>query len=201
MMLATERIAKTAGFSEMQISSLCEVMQAHTGPLDELFYGDLGRKLEPPRGEEVLWPRKAASVTREENGLVHDYDKPINDGRMVVSLNPESVSDETLLIFGDSYLFNALAYVELAFRRVVFCRTRFFHREMMVMVQPDVIVCQAAERYTRLVSRDAKAPPFLILPYVLGREPKMNPKQAAFVAGFLANNRNPDFSEYGVDLS
>lgn len=201
MMLATRRIAETAGFSEAEIAALSEKMQSQTQPLDKLFYGDLGRKLEPQQGEEVLWPRRAPSVMTEENGLAHDYDKPVNDGRMVLSLNPDSVSDKTLLIFGDSYLFNALAYIELGFRRVVFCRTRFFHREMVAMAQPDVIICQAAERYTREVSRDVKAPPFLMLPYVLGREPKMTQKQAAFISGFLANSRKPDFSEYNVDLS
>ncbi|GHG97612.1 alginate O-acetyltransferase AlgX-related protein [Pseudodonghicola xiamenensis] len=200
MMLATRRIAETAGFSEVELSALSEKMQAQTQPLDKLFYGDLGRKLEPQQGEEALWPRRAPSVTSEENGLAHDYDKPVNDGRMVVSYNPDSVTDKTLLIFGDSYLFNGLAYVELGFRNMVFCRTRFFHREMVAMVQPDMVVCEAAERYTRVVSRDVKAPPFLLLPYVLDREPKMSPKQAAFISKILSNKRRPDFSEYKVDL-
>lgn len=43
--------------------------------------------------------------------------------------------------------------------------------------------------------------PFLLLPYVLGRAPQMDPAQAAFVSSFLANRRKPDFAEYGVDLS
>ena len=201
MMLATQRIAEVAGFSEVDIFALKQKMYEQTRPLTTLFYGDLGRKLDPQRGEEVSWPRRAGSVATEENGLIHDYENPVNDGRMVLSQNPESCSDKCILIFGDSYLFNALPFIELAFRKVAFCRTRFFHREMVSMVQPDVIICQAAERYTRIVSQDAKAPPFLLLPYVLGREPKMTPKQAAFISSFLSNNRKPDFSEYGVDLS
>lgn len=69
------------------------------------------------------------------------------------------------------------------------------------MAQPDMIVCQAAERYTRVVSQDRKAPPYLLLPYVLGREPKMTTKEAAFASSFLSNRREPDFTEYNVDLS
>ncbi|WP_412074398.1 hypothetical protein [Tritonibacter mobilis] len=196
MMLATLRIAEQAGFSAQEKDDLTQLMQAHTVPLDKNFYGDLGRKLDPKVGEKVVWPKRAKTTRTAENGIGHDYGKPVNDGRLVVSRNSESVSGQTLLIFGDSYLFNALAYLELAFRNVVFCRTRFFHREMVNMVMPDIIVCQAAERYTREVSQDAKAPPFLLLPYVLGRAPQMDPAQAAFVSSFLANRRKPDFTEY-----
>lgn len=201
MMLATMKIAESAGFTESELGKLKQRMQEQTRPLDKVFYGDLGRKLDPQQGEEAMWPRRAPTVKSIENGLGHDYTNPVNDGRIVFSRNSDPVTDKTVLIFGDSYLFNALAYLELAFHNVIFCRTRFFHREMVIMAQPDMIVCQAAERYTRIVSQDRKAPPYLLLPYVLGREPKMTPKDAAFASTFLSNRREPDFVEYNVDLS
>jgi hypothetical protein len=200
MMLCALKIAEAANFSETEKTQLIEAMKAQSAPLNKTFFGDLGRKLDPRQGEEVIWPRRAPWVTMVENGIGHIDGNPFNDGRMVVSENPESVTDKTLLIFGDSYLFSALPYIELSFRKLVFCRTRFFHREMVAMVQPDIIVCQAAERYTREVSPDSKAPPFLLLPFVLGRSPEMTPKQAAFLSRALSNNRQPDFAEFKVDL-
>ena len=199
MMLATMKIAETSAFTEQEKAALDEKMKEQTVQLDHVFYGDLGRKLVPKVGEEPFWPRRAASVQTGENGLGHDFKSPINDGRIVASFNPESVTDKTLLIFGDSYLFNALPYIELAFRKVVFCRTRFFHREIVTMVQPDTIICQAAERYTRVVSTDQNAPPYLLLPYVLGRPPNMTPEEAMFLSRMLNNNRQVSFSMFGIE--
>ena len=198
MMVACLEAAKKAGFGETEQETLVNLMLDNTAPLDKMFYGDLGRKLDPQQGESVNWPRRSRTIEVVENGIGHDYTNPVNDGRMVVSVNPGAVSTKTLLIFGDSYLFNALNFIQLAFEKVVFCRTRFFHDEMVTMVQPDLVVCQAAERYTRQVSLDSKAPPFLLLPYVLGRAPTMEAEDASFISRVLSSGKQPDFEEYSI---
>ncbi|MFS2319211.1 hypothetical protein RMQ97_14840 [Maricaulis sp. D1M11] len=202
MMLATERIAKQASFSKEELDQLEIRMKDICKPLGDIFYGDLGRKLDPQQGEDVDWPRLAPSIRVAENGITHDYSgTAVNDGRLVCLRNEESVSDKKLLIFGDSYLFNALRLLALAFRDVLFCRTRFFHRELVVMNSPDIVVSQAAERYTRVVSQDSKAPPFLLLPFVLGRKLEMSADDAVFISSFLRNRREPDYSEYNLKKS
>lgn len=199
--LVTLKMAETAGFDAAAIERLSEVLERQTKPHDQTFYGDLGRKLDPKEGEEVSWPHRAPTVKSVENGIGHDYANPVNDGRIIFSRNSASISPKTVLIFGDSYLFNGLAYIECAFQNVVLCRTRFFHREMVEMVKPDLIVCQAAERYLRVVTNDEKAPPLLFLPYVLGRTPKMEPQDAAFASSFLSSGRDVDFKAYGVEFT
>lgn len=200
MMLATMKIAETAGFSETEKTLLKQRMLEQTRPLGKLFYGDLGRKLTPQQGEDVDWPRLSSTLKWVENGITHEFGPAVNDGRLVCIRCSEPVTDKTVLIFGDSYLFNALRYIGLGFHNTIFCRTRFFHRELVVMSFPDVIICQAAERYTRVVSQDRKAPPYLLLPYVMGRKVEMSQEDAAFISSFLSNRREPDFAEYNVDL-
>jgi len=163
--------------------------------------GDLGSKLEPKRLGP--WFRfEAAPTTRlVENGLEHQAGpnaQNINDGRMFCAENPASVSDRTLLIFGDSYLYQGVTILAEFFRKVVLCRSRFMHREMIEMIRPDVVVTQMAERYMTKVSPDEGAPPFLFLPYALGRTPHIAPGDAVFISRFFAQGRTPDFRPFNI---
>ncbi|MDT8291793.1 hypothetical protein RQ846_18940 [Roseomonas mucosa] len=186
-------IGARAGIPQDRLNRAREEMLAALAPAPEEFFGDLGRKLVPPRGEVQLLLRPSHSLASEENGIGHDYTRPVNDGRLIVtnSLHPEAAG--TVLIFGDSYLFHALSYLSYLFCRSVFCRTRFYHDEMVVMAKPDIVVTQAAERYLGFVHADTTAPPFLMLPYLLGRAPSFSPRAAQTIALGLAGGRKVDF--------
>lgn len=54
-------------------------------------------------------------------------------------------------------------------RQIVFCRTQFFHAEMVAAVAPDDILTGLAERYFASTRPDAERPHFLAYPLMLGR--------------------------------
>jgi hypothetical protein len=198
MFRIAELMLEKAGVSPEIIATAPERMRAAVTEVEEDFAGDLGRKLEPKQSEMTLRPRWPATVQRIENGIEHNFTASVNDGRIVCCRNPEALLESTLLIFGDSYLYNALPILSTLYRNIVFLRTRFWHDEIVTMVKPDMIVSQAAERYLSKVANDDVAPPYLLLPYVLGRSPKMEPAEAALLSSFFACGRQIDFSVYGV---
>lgn len=185
-------IGRRAGLSEEQLRAADDLVAPNIRPFE--FCGDLGRKLAPERKEPAERVTRMGSVRAVENGMTHDYTRPVNDGRMICSHSPDAVSPKTLLIFGDSYLHNSLPVLEAYFQNVIFCRTRFFHNEMVEMVAPDIIVCQQAERYLGAVAPDREAPPFLLLPFVLGRSMSFAPDDARFVSNMLSCGRKPNFA-------
>ncbi|MGN6208015.1 hypothetical protein [Asticcacaulis sp.] len=200
MLRIGEIMLEKAGVSPELIEKASGHMMAAVTTVDEDFAGDLGRKLEPKQSEMTRRPKWPARTIRIENGIEHNFTASVNDGRIVCCRNPESLLDSTLLIFGDSYLYNALPILSTLYRNIVFLRTRFWHDEVVTMVRPDMIVTQAAERYLSKVANDDVAPPYLLLPYVLGRSPKMEPAEAALLASFFSGGRKIDFSVYGLDL-
>lgn len=180
-----ELIARRFGIPETTVDAIAARVAAAIRPDGTEFQGDLGRKLEPKQGEPRLVFDMDFRETVHENGLGHDYTAAHNDGRMIVVDGEAACTDKVLMIFGDSYLYHALSVLSLFFRRIIFMRTRFFHEEMVAMARPDCIVSQMAERYMGSVSPDEAAPPFLFIPYILGRAPKMAEAEAeAFAAVF-----------------
>lgn len=157
-----------------------------------IFYGDLGRKLEPRQGEPQLRFTTPFACQVYENGLGHDFNSPFNDGRLIVVEGENACSDKVLLIFGDSYLYHALQPLALFFRRIVFTRTRFFHEELVQMVQPDMVVSQMAERYMGSIAPDEVAPPFMMIPYLLGRPLAMTQEAAMALTRALCGRRSFD---------
>jgi hypothetical protein len=67
---------------------------------------------------------------------------------------------------------------------------------MVRMTRPDVVISQAAERYLSFVYPDRSAPPFLMVPYLLGRSPNITPETARILAAALAGDREVDVSIY-----
>jgi hypothetical protein len=196
LICATCIIARVAGIEEADILETHEEMAQSLVPVKDTFFGDLGRKLDPKRGEQrfILRPRHEFTVT--ENGLQHDYTSPVNDGRLIVVRSSHPRASKRLTIFGDSYLHHALPYLSHLFSQVVFCRTRFFHKEIVQMSRPDVVISQAAERYLSFVYPDHGAPPFLMVPYLLGRSPNFTPETARIIAAALSGDRETDVSIY-----
>ncbi|MGL6211148.1 MAG: hypothetical protein ACRC14_15110, partial [Paracoccaceae bacterium] len=125
--------------------------------------GDLGTKLTPPRREvindlEPLRPHRTGSI-----GIVG------NLGAMFLVDSPESTTDQTLLIFGDSFFRVLLPLLAVHFRRIVFCRSPSFHAEMVDAVAPSAILCGMAERYLAECRPDADRPHFMAIGALRGK--------------------------------
>lgn len=130
------------------------------------FAGDLGRKLTPHRTETTiaLDIARLPPVEIAGNGV-----ETGNDGLLILHKAPDAVTSETLLIFGDSFFRHLLPMLTLVFGKVVFCRTRFFHSEIVEAIAPDVIWTGQAERYLSRCAPDAERPHFLSYPLVRGK--------------------------------
>ncbi len=156
----------------------------------EVFYGDLGRKFDPMLGEPKTVFTTRFTHKTYDNGLQHDFNSAVNDGRLIYIESPDAVGDLSLLIFGDSYLSNALMPLAVFFRRILFARTRFFHEEIVTGFRPDMIVGQMAERYMASAVPDHQAPPFLMIPHLLGREARMTVDTALAFCRALSGGRD-----------
>ncbi|MCC0076860.1 MAG: hypothetical protein H6898_09790 [Rhodobacter sp.] len=187
-----EDLALRCGIEVERIAQVAAAVSDEIFEDGAVFYGDLGRKLDPKQGDPQLKFGTPFHCTTFDNGLGHDFNSPFNDGRLIVVDAQQACSDKTLLIFGDSYLYHALQLLALFFRRIVFMRTRFYHEEMVQMVQPDVVVSQMAERYMGSIAPDEVAPPFFMIPYLLGRPPNMSPQAAMALTHALCGRRSFD---------
>ncbi|MEQ8291987.1 MAG: hypothetical protein RIA08_07265 [Roseovarius sp.] len=120
------------------------------------FFGDLGRKFSDPVGEsQLVMKGQAVPITMASNGLKG------NDGLMFLVSSPQALSDKTVLVFGDSFFRQLLQTLPVFYQHVVFCRSRYFHYEMVKAVKPDDIFCGLAERYLSHCRADTKRPHFL----------------------------------------
>lgn len=128
------------------------------------FSGDLGRKFQPPRTEALTVYRPRVVAKQESNGMASG-----NDGLLIISTNPHAVSTQRLLLFADSYFRALLPFLGFFFRETVFCRTRFFHPEVVRATRPDMVLTGMAERYLSSCIPDARAPHFLAYPLLKGR--------------------------------
>jgi hypothetical protein len=189
-------LAEEAGFGPDAVDRAATEMADALVPNMEMWYGDLGRKLDPKRGEFMPRLQVKHPLTVVENGIQHDYNSTVNDGRLIIGNSGRNGARKTILIFGDSYLHHAIPYLSYFFGRVIFCRTRFYHEEMVFMAKPDVIVSQCAERYLGRVFPDKAAPPFLLFPNLLGRT--IAPTAAAIqaMATALSRGRDVDFAPF-----
>jgi hypothetical protein len=143
------------------------------------FSGDLGRKLTPPQREKTKSYDAPDTVGIESNGV-----KGANDGVMFIVRNPASVSDRRLLIFGDSFFRMILPQLAYFFRDIVFCRSRFFHAELVDAVAPDTVFVGCAERYLADCVGDDERPHFLAIPLLKGKASSPTP---GFAAAFARN--------------
>ncbi|TOL26640.1 hypothetical protein CGI02_10275 [Vibrio parahaemolyticus] len=48
-------------------------------------------------------------------------------------------------------------YLSLVYKRVIFCRTRYFHKEVFDNINPDIVLTGNAERYLSHVNSDDRA--------------------------------------------
>jgi hypothetical protein len=185
-------IAEYAGLKTEIVEAGTELLLAAiAGPLAQAFIGDLGRKFDPPQSEVTALFRRPYQVISSENGLEHVAGTIYNDGRLIVATSEcENAVDQTLLIFGDSYLHLTIDFLAAFFKTIVFCRSRFLHDEIVSLVRPHMIVTQNAERYLNAVESDTTAPAFLLVPYLLGRKPIFEEAATKAIAAVLRSNRD-----------
>lgn len=150
------------------------------------FCGDLGRKMTPPHTETTvgLEMRHLPPMETASNGV-----QTGNDGLLILQKAPEAATEKTLLIFGDSFFRQLLPLLSLVFSKVVFCRTRFFHRELVAAIAPDVIWTGQAERYLSRCQPDAERPHFLSYPLVRGKTLAPDPNLPELWADMIAQDR------------
>lgn len=189
-------LAQAAGRPAADVAAAEAAARAALVPASAPFCGDLGRKLDPKQDEPALTLRPPHAVRTFENGLPHDYERPVNDGRLVLTESDAPTAQATLLIFGDSYLHQSLPALSFFFRRVLFCRTRWFHEEMVVMAKPDLVVTQQAERYLSYVFPDTGAPAFMLMAQMLGRTPAPSQLEAVALANALSCGLTPDLRPF-----
>lgn len=159
--LACAVFAATLGESAAES---CRAAIARDMTRDHVYAGDMGRKFMPPRTERVRLLDPAIPVVKAENGFANG-----NDGILVLIESQAALSSQTLLIFGDSFFRQMLPCLAYGFRRIVFCRTRYLHREMVAAIRPDQVFAGLAEKYLSDVAPDSEAPPFLAYPLIFGK--------------------------------
>lgn len=137
-------------------------LRAAVGPMN-----DLGVKCVPRRNEPVILADRVMKAVRAHNGM-----PSANDGMICLSVSREAVTQKRLLIFGDSFFRQLLPYLEFFFGEIIFCRTRYVHREMIEMFKPDIVMSGLAERYLSSVSPDHLAPDFLDYPRIKNVTPE-----------------------------
>jgi hypothetical protein len=128
------------------------------------YVGDLGVKFDPPISELTPKLNPDKTYILSGNGMQGG-----NDGLMLIARNSTAPRNERVLLFADSYFRQLIVHLSLTFQDVVFCRTRFFHTEMLNAVRPSFVFCGLAERYLSRVTLDQERPHFLSYPYLLGR--------------------------------
>lgn len=124
--------------------------------------GDLGRKFTPPLSHDCvqLDPDWKSEVYRSPGGY--------NDGMIDILFNKDAPQKKTVLLFGDSFFRMMLMHLSAVFSTVICLRTRFLHREMVTLIQPDVVFTGNAERYLSNVTPDTEANAFMLYPHLRG---------------------------------
>ncbi len=145
------------------IAQGCEVLAGRIR-VRKGYLGDIGRKVPGLPPEDIAILASGPGAVHVTNGVAGG-----NDGICDLTETPDALSGRTLLIFGDSFMRGAQGFLAQFYHRVIFCRTRFFHYELVDAFRPDAIFCGIAERYLSRVDVDANRPHFLSYPLMHGR--------------------------------
>lgn len=151
-----------------------------TGNAEEGWAGDLGVQCDPPATETLVRLATPAGVATASNGVAAG-----NEGIFILLHNPAALSPTTEMIFGDSFFRALLVPLAHYFQQIVFCRSRFFHYEVVEAFAPDVVLAGTAERYLSSVTPDAARPHFFTYPLSQGRATKPDPGFAELWAAFV----------------
>ncbi|MGA0533608.1 methyltransferase domain-containing protein [Hansschlegelia sp. KR7-227] len=158
---AVIRTCRALGVPEDDLTKARTDAAAATSASSAKYAGDLGSRFTPKLTEtrdqiNLTWLTSASDNNVRlgwNNGAVYLYRSNRGRGRR-------------LLIFGDSFFRLAAPLFNLVFDTVMFCRTEFFHKEMVDMFKPTHVVTQQVERYLSSVKPDSSAPIFLLIPFL-----------------------------------
>lgn len=127
--------------------------------------GDLGKKLKEKPTEDKLCIDHTWEFDYFSNQITAG-----NDGMIELYMSRSPRAKGRLLVFGDSFIKVCLHVLTFFFKEILFCRTRFFHPEIVVANRPDYIITQNVERYLGHVLSDSHAGNFILTPMLKGRE-------------------------------
>lgn len=146
--------------------------------------GDLGVKLTPNHHENLVRFNLNWNFAKFSNGI-HSFG---NEGIIEVIVSGHPRSKGKLLIFGDSFSRIMLDCWATLFETIVFCRTKFFHKEVVDAVQPHAVITQNVERYLANVVSDKLAVNFLLTPYLKGRSPIFNQQDILAISAIFSGS-------------
>jgi hypothetical protein len=145
-------------FFDLDVMAVRDVFNSFKGAEQEMV-GDLGGKLDPVR-REVRTEIKTSFLKRYHNQVGG------NDGFAVICLNKDKLKEKgvkRLLIFGDSFCERTLQFLSYMYSEILFCRSRYFHEEIVDMFKPDDVITESAERYFSGVRLDELSPRFNLI--------------------------------------
>lgn len=90
---------------------------------------------------------------------------PANTNNICIWHNPQSLTSQRLLVFGDSFIKMALVFFSPLFRDILYLRCTTFQPDIVQMFAPDQVLTSNAERYLARVESDSQAAPFILQTY------------------------------------
>jgi len=181
---ATKSILNIVNKEYIDFQSYTDYIKDGTNVKNE-FIGDLGRKFDPPISEKTkIFTLDKQKVVIANNGL-----KNGNDGIIVLCENESAVSDQTLLIFGDSFFRSLLPHLSFFYKRIFFCRTRFFHHEIVKLIKPETIFTGMAERYMSKIDLDEEKFDFFAYPYIKNKPINPSKEFSHLFVKFISRKR------------
>ncbi|MFB2549460.1 hypothetical protein [Ensifer soli] len=187
-------VAQAFGFTPEELRAGEDLLDASAREETSRVVGDLGLKLNPQRSEPAVSFAPGWKVSKFSNGIQRG-----NDGRIIASYSTSPVSRGRLVVFGDSFLAQTLDALSVFFKEVLFCRTRFFHSEIVVNARPDFVLTENVERYFSAVQSDLEAPPMLLMAEMNGKGPRYAPGHAVGI-GAMLSGRNRFYRNFVATL-
>lgn len=184
--IACARVAEELGLPKDRIEIGWRSLLAGLGPEQKKISGNLGSKLLPQIHENIPVFKKEWTVERYDNGLPTG-----NAGIIEILLSEHQNAAGRLIVFGDSYFRESLDMLSVFFKEILFCSTRFFHKEIVRSARPDYVVTENIERYLSAVADDDDAPPCLMVASVIGQAPVYSQEMALALSYFLSENGEP----------
>lgn len=157
-------LMRALGLPIGRVEKRCALLRSRIRPADAEIVGDLGGRFTPPRTEPTDLFKPNWKFHRFSNRVSKG-----NQGQVILFISSHPLAEGRLVIFGDSFLAQTLPLLTIFFKDVLFCRTPYYHREIILGARPDYIVTQNVERYLGHVEGDANAPPMLLMAPMRGR--------------------------------
>ncbi|ONG54056.1 hypothetical protein BKE38_10855 [Pseudoroseomonas deserti] len=174
-------LARSFELEPAEVAAAEAVLQRQIRPGTRPTAGDLGVKLTPPQTELMESYRVPWKIHSFSNEMQSG-----NDGRIRITFSESPHARGRLLIFGDSFIAQTQNALTAFFKEIVFCRTRFFHHEMVVATRPDYVLSENVERYLFAVGTDAEAPPMLLMAQLSGHQVSFTEQNLAAFGAIMA---------------